>query len=195
MNTNWNDAQILDNYIINAQTMAILPHFDSNQPVAKIIEFQKVVYVNTRTTQVIDKSCRYYGASFQGRKTGTKELIGITHKPPIVIDPANTIYFFPTNSPAKPQCAWLSHAHISGFKKEAHDQTIVTFHNNESIKLDISFTSFRNQFYRTAQLRTVVSSRMEEEKRKMDFLLFPDGSKALLYEQIVRELRKGMKEC
>lgn len=190
---NWKDTQMVDRYVIDSETMAVLPLLERDRVCSHVIGYYKHIYTSVRPTQLIDRSCRYYGSSFQGRKTGTKELIGITHKPPIVIDASNSIYFFPTTSPAKPQCAWLSHSHISTFKKANHDQTIVTFLNGESVTLDISYSSFSNQFYRTAQLRTVVSSRIEEEQRKLNLLLFPDGQKSILYEQIVREFRRGMK--
>jgi len=186
-----NVVDFLDSYIINGETMAILPYLQSNNLFGKVIEMDRELFVHLKTTQIIDQSCRYYGSTLHGRKIGTKELIGITHKPPIAIDPSNAIYFFPTLSPNKPQCAWLSHAHISSFKKATHDKTIVTFINEQSITIDISFNSFSNQFYRTAQLRTVVSSRIEEEQRKLNMILFPNGQKSFIYEHIIRELRKG----
>lgn len=184
-------VDFLDRYIINGETMAILPISQSSNLCGKVIEMEREYMVNMKTTQIIDQSCRYYGSTLHGRKIGTKELIGITHKPPIAIDPSNAIYFFPTSSPNKPHCAWLSHAHISSFKKATHDQTTVTFINGQTLTIDISINSFSNQFYRTAQLRTVVSSRIEEEQRKLNMLLFPNGQKSFIYEHIIRELRKG----
>ncbi|MEF3400758.1 competence protein ComK, partial [Listeria monocytogenes] len=37
--------------------------------------------------------------SLAGRKEGTKHLIGVTHKPPIIIDPVTSTYVFPTVAP------------------------------------------------------------------------------------------------
>ncbi len=185
------DVKFLERYVVNGETMAILPFWQARNLYGKIIEIHKELFVKMKPAKIIDLSCRYYGSSLKGRKIGTKELVGVTHKPPIVIDPVNTIYFFPTASPTKPYCTWFSHAHISSFKKVEHDRTCIQFINEQTLTLDISHTSFGNQFYRTAQLRTVVSSRIEEEQRKMNMLLFPNGQKSFIYEQIIRDLKKG----
>ncbi|MGM0885888.1 MAG: competence protein ComK [Bacillota bacterium] len=50
--------------------------------------------------------------SSKGRKGGTKKLINITHKAPIVIDTTSSLLFFLTTSPSRPQCIWLSHVDV-----------------------------------------------------------------------------------
>ncbi|MBO1511699.1 competence protein ComK [Metabacillus bambusae] len=178
----------VEDYIINRFTMAILP--DSNKMCTRILEYEEEFVVQKRPMEVIDQSCRYFGSSYSGRKDGTKNLMGITHKSPIVIDPANSIYFFPTTSSTRPQCAWLSHYFIKGSSKTEHDNTIVTFSNDKQINLAMSIGSFKNQYYRTAQLRTMISSRIELEQRKLNMLLIPkdEKEKNAIYEQMIREL-------
>lgn len=178
----------VENYIINRFTMAVLP--DSSNTCTEILEYEENLVVQKRTMEVIDQSCRYFGSSYNGRKDGTKDLMGVTHKPPIVIDPANTIYFFPTTSSTRPQCAWLSHGYVKDYYSETeHDNTVVTFTNGKQITLTMSVGSFENQLFRTAQLRTIISSRIEQEQRKMNMLLTPKGEKEVkaFYEQIIRE--------
>ncbi|MFY0760174.1 competence protein ComK [Metabacillus dongyingensis] len=127
----------------------------------------------------------------EGRKAGTKDLMGITHKPPIVIDPGNYMFFFPTTSSSRRQCAWISHAHILQYAAADFDNTEIFFTNGSSETISVSSTSFENQLYRTAQLRTIITARIEEEHRKMNLLLFPKEKQTnLIYEQIIRELNK-----
>ncbi|MFS0864149.1 competence protein ComK [Fredinandcohnia sp. 179-A 10B2 NHS] len=113
----------------------------------------------------------------EGRQEGTKEIMGITHKAPIIVEASNKIYLFPTTSPSKPQCAWLSHTYILDSTYEENEQTTVIFTNKQSIQLQISKGSFKNQLHRTAQLRTIVASRMEKQETKRSFVLNPPTHK------------------
>jgi Genetic competence transcription factor len=176
--------------IVNGETMAILPFRKEHHLYAKILETSGERIVPIRPVYVIDQSCRYYGSSFKGRVEGSKGLLGITKKLPIVIDPANSLYFFPTHSPARHQCAWFSHSHISRFMKTDSNCTEVIFRNGQKIVADISPSSFSHQFYKTAHLRTIISSRIEQEQRRMNTILFPKEQHAYIYEQLVREFRK-----
>jgi len=180
----------VEDYIINRFTMAILPSEDRMSSV--IYELNDLLHVEQRPIDVIEQSCRYFGSSYHGRKEGTRDLMGVTHKPPIVIDPANAIYFFPTTSSTRPQCIWLSHSYVKKHSKTANNATIVTFTNGEELTVNMSIGSFENQFYRTAQLRTIISTRIENEQRKMEMLLMPKGESKFsqLYEQIIREIQR-----
>jgi competence protein ComK len=180
----------VEDYIINRFTMAVLP--DSNNISTEILEYEETLVVQKRPMEVIDQSCRYFGSSYNGRKDGTKDLMGVTHKPPIVIDPANSIFFFPTTSSTRSQCAWLSHGYVKEYTGTEHDNTIVTFTNDKKITLTMSVGSFENQLFRTAQLRTIISSRIEQEQRKMNMLLIPRGEKEIsaFYEQMIREFHR-----
>ncbi|MBD8067611.1 competence protein ComK [Bacillus sp. PS06] len=153
----------LDDYEINPYTMIILPVPYGRKIYSIVIEMEEEFLVKLKPMEIIDRSCKYFGSSFKGRKEGTRELMGITHKPPIIIEPSHHMFFFPTVSPTSSDCAWLSHSHIINHSAAGIGTTKVIFQNNKSIFLDISKGSFENQFYHTAQLRTIISSRMENK--------------------------------
>lgn len=178
------------NFVINGDTMAVLPVKEENQLYSKILEISGERIVPIRPYHVVDQSCHYYGSSFKGRVEGSKKLLGMNKKVPIVVDPANSLYFFPTHSPIRHECAWLSHAHISRFLKAESNCTEVIFHNGQKMVMDISYSSFAFQFFKTAHLRTIISSRVEYEQRRMSAILFSNDQQAYIYEQLVRELRK-----
>lgn len=178
----------VDEYIINRFTMAILP--DSTNTYSEIFEFEGDLVVQKRPMEIVDESCRYFGSSYVGRKEGTKDLIRVTHKSPIVIDPANSIYFFPTTSSTRPQCIWISYDYVKEYTKSEYDDTIVTFKNGKQITIPISHGSFEKQLFRTSHLSSTISSRIEQEQRKLNMLLFPNGEKNVnaIYDQIIREI-------
>ena len=165
-----NEFIVLEHFVVSRYTMAILPYLLNSDIYAKVIEEDGEYIVKKTPTDIIKQSCDYYGCSFQGRKEGTKALIGITHKAPIAVEPSNGIYVFPTSSPRDSGCVWLSHMHVYRYEPAKYERTVVYFRNGKSVFLDVSSKSFINQLYRTAQLRTKLSDRMEARERKLQYI-------------------------
>lgn len=170
-----NKIIVISDFEVNPYTMAIVGEkISKDQPVfSRIFEVEKEFLVKMKPTVVMDKSCKYFGSSLKGRQEGTRELTGITYKAPIAVDPTNEIYMFPTISPYKDTCAWLSHSYILHYHSVGPEKTIVTFTNHKTIMLDISKGSFENQLNRTAQYRFILSNRIykiknEKQMRKID---------------------------
>ncbi|WP_028402536.1 competence protein ComK [Ectobacillus panaciterrae] len=156
-------------YIVNRKTMAILPLVTKdNQIISKIIEEEEEILVFKKPIEIIEQSCLFYGSSFYGRKEGTKELIDVTHKAPICISPADNLYFFSTLSYTREECAWLSHSHVVRSKDLPHNNLLIKFSNDKTIKLAISQNSFNNQRNRTAQLRSAFEG-LKERKTVQTF--------------------------
>ncbi|WP_183254382.1 competence protein ComK [Anoxybacteroides tepidamans] len=174
-----NEIVVVDGFIVSRYTMAILPHPFHDRLYSKVIEEDGEYIVKMKPIDIIARSCQYYGANLKGRRDGTKEIIGITHKAPIAIEPLNEIYVFPTTSPNDARCVWISHMHVLKYEPSRGERTTVYFKNERSICLDVSYHSFVNQLYRTAQLRTKLSERVEARERKMQYLFRMDKTKDL----------------
>lgn len=163
----------LKEYEISPYTMAILPEVTKEFLYSRVLEVEYEYIVKAKPIEIIEKSCRFFGSSLQGRREGTRELMGITHKAPIVIDPTNSIYFFPTTSPNRQHCTWISHSFVKQLIPSHYDQTTIIFSNSKEVTLPISRGSLENQLYRTAQLRAILSSRISSDHRKTSFLMTP----------------------
>lgn len=135
----------LESYEVNGATIAVLPEEIDGKICSRIIEKDCVFYVNMKPLQIVDRSCRFFGSSYAGRKAGTYEVTKISHKPPIMVHPSNQIFLFPTLSSTRPQCGWISHVHVKEFKATEFDDTEVTFSNGKTMELPISYNSFENQ--------------------------------------------------
>lgn len=145
----------MNNYEINSDTLAIIP-IDNYK--SKIIEKSKTFIVDTTPMKIIENSCEYFGSSYQGRFSGTKNLIGITHKAPIIIEESREIIFFPTNSPRLYECAWISLKNLQNYKRN-NDNTVISFNNGHLLDLEISYGSLDNQVLRAARLESVLRLR------------------------------------
>jgi competence protein ComK len=161
---------ILTEYEISPYTMAVLPETTEQGLYSLVKEIDGEYLVKMKPVDIIERSCRFFGSSLKGRREGTKDIMGITHKAPIVIDPTNFIYFFPTLSPSRQQCAWIAHSFVQSIQSSHYDETLLVFSNREKIILPVSKGSLENQLYRTAQLRTTLSSRIAPDNRKTSFL-------------------------
>jgi len=148
----------MNNYEINNDTLAIIP-IDNYK--SKIIEKNKEFIVDETPIKIIENSCQYFGSSYQGRFMGTKKLIGVTHKAPIIIEESREIIFFPTNSPRLYECAWISLKNLNNYKRN-NDSSEILFNNGNQLNLDISYGSLDNQVLRAARLESVL--RMRKEK-------------------------------
>jgi competence protein ComK len=145
----------MQNYEINNDTLAIIPI--SNYK-SKIIEKNNVIEVDMTPIKIIDNSCKFFGSSYKGRLYGTKNLIGVSHKAPIIVEESREIIFFPTNSPRLYDCAWLSLKHINDYKRNL-DNSAVTFNSGYNLELEISYGSLDNQILRAARLESVLRKR------------------------------------
>jgi competence protein ComK len=166
-----NQKNLVEEYEINPFTMIILPEEYGSRTYTRVIELEEEYLSPFRPIEVIKKSCSYFGSSYEGRREATKQLTGITHKIPIIIDPISSIYFMPTSSPTKPNCIWVSQEHVLYHRRVDAQSTKVTFRNRSSIILPVSHHSFENQLLRTSMLRTKFMQRMKETERKALYLL------------------------
>lgn len=145
----------LENYEINSHTVALLPT-DGNGTM--VIEEDTTYMVDKNTTEVINHSCKYFGSSFVGRKEGTKALMGISYKAPIIVEETKSLIFFPTSSPRFDNCTWISLKHVNNYLKNDQNSEI-TFKNGEKLKLDISYGSLENQVLRATRLESILRHR------------------------------------
>ncbi|MEH7460011.1 competence protein [Bacillus pseudomycoides] len=164
----------VENYVVNKKTMALLPVILGEKSiVTRVIEVEDSFFMFQKPLDIVERSCRKHGSSFLGRKEGTKELTRITHKAPIAISPTDQLYFFPTYSYSRKECAWLSHFHIVSNRELADGNLIIRFINGLAVKLEMSKSSFENQQNRTAKLRT----EYEDRKDKQGSLRFKEVAK------------------
>jgi len=163
--------KLIEEYEVNPYTMFLLPYTYGSKVYSRIFELEDEFLSPFKPLDIIKKSCEYFSSSYEGRKAGTKQLLGMTHKLPIVIDPTNSIYFFPTTSPSRSECIWVSHGNIENYHRVAPKKTEVLFRNNQTFVFPISDSSFKNQLYRTDRLKWKLTQRISQTGRKSFYLV------------------------
>lgn len=148
-------------YEINYDTQVILP-IDQNN--SKIIENDNEYFIKNNSMKILEHSCEYFGSSYDGRKEGTKKLLGITHKSPIIIEESRKIIFFPTCSPEKSDCIWINLEKISKYYKIDNKKTAIEFKNGDVLEFDVSYGSLTNQILRATRLKFVLEERINKKE-------------------------------
>lgn len=149
---------MLNEYEINSATLALIHKGDN---CSKIIEENVIYYISKNINDIIDESCKYFGSSYIGRIEGTKKLLGISSKLPIIIEESREIIFFPTHSPRNKKCIWLNLNQLKHIVQKGKNAQIV-FNNNKTINTDISYYSLENQYLRANLLKSVLQKRKIE---------------------------------
>ena len=145
----------MENYEINSKTMAIIPITDR---VSHIIEEENDFFINQNSFDIVDKSCRYFGSSYEGRHIGTISMLGISYKTPILVEETQNIIIFPTLTPKDEKCSWILLDKIENYKK-LDKKSMIKFKNGYELNLDISYGSLENQIYRSTMLDSIVRKR------------------------------------
>ena len=146
----------LNYYRINTNTLVIIPY---GKKKSKVIEYGKEYIVRKSSYQIIKDSCLFYGASFEGRKEGTKSLIGINMKVPIVIEDTNSIIFFPTNSCIRENSTWISYQNLLKYDYYNELSTVLYFKNNQKVFVGCKYNLIDNQVIRCIKLEKILVNR------------------------------------
>ena len=146
----------MSEYEINIDTIAIIPKGGATMVVEKDGDF----FVENRVYDIMDNSCKYFGSSLVGRQEGTKKMINVTHKSPIIVEESSGLVFFPTHSPVHKDCSWLNVNNLVHYQKSSNDnKTLVIFNNGISLEFDVRYGSMNNQILRAARLVNVLQTR------------------------------------
>ena len=148
------------NYEINYDTQLILPLGEFK---SKVIEHDDEYIVNSSVQEILEHSCEYFGSSFEGRKDGTRKMLGITHESPIIVEESRKMIFFPTTSPEREDCIWINLEKIEKYYKVENGKSAILFKNGDILEFDLSYGSLSNQILRATRLKFVLDERTSKK--------------------------------
>ena len=148
-------------YEINRNTIMIIPVNDKQ---SRVVETDAEYIVDDNAYSIMERSCLYFGSSFEGRISSSKEMLGSIYKAPILIEESRNIIFFPIKSCVVKQNVWISLNNLVSYNK--HDKkTIVTFKNDKQMLIDAPYFSIDNQVLRSTMLESILRRRRNEEEK------------------------------
>ena len=142
-------------YEINGSTLAVV---GVDKVSSKVIEEENSYIIDDNSYQVMEDSCTYFGSNMKGRVEGTKRMLNINYKVPIIVEESNDLIFFPLSEIESDKCTWIS---LSWYDKVVNDDknTYIYFKNGQKIKINISKYVVENQVSRALKLNYVLNER------------------------------------
>lgn len=138
----------MKNYIINSDTLAILPYL---QKYSIVYEKSRIKIIKKRPNSIINYNCKLHGSSYEGRLIGTSTLIGCSYKAPISID--DNMIFFPTTSPRLKECSWINLDNVINVNyDDKTNKSRVNFDNDFNLYFNVSVNILNNQLIRASFL-------------------------------------------
>ena len=146
-------------YEINNDTLAVV---GVNENTSKVLEKNKKYLINDKSYNVMEDACNYFGSSYKGRVEGTKKMIGVNYKVPIIIEESSDLIFFPLDNIENEKCIWIS---LKWFDKvvNTNGKTYILFRNGTKILINNSKYSVENQVYRATKLNYLLNSRKKSK--------------------------------
>ena len=146
----------LDDYIINCETLIIMPYDDNK---SRVYEYDEEFIVKKNVTSIVRDSCLYFGSSLAGRREGTKALINCEIKVPIIIEDSQNLIIFPTSSYRNTKNMWISYNNLLKYNKNDINSTLLYFKQDNKIIVNVRYNIIDNQIIRCIKLEALISKR------------------------------------
>ena len=78
-------------YEVNKGTLAVLPNDEDS---SLVYEDENRYLIHEKAYKIMDDSCKYFGSTYEGRKNGSKEILGAEYKVPIIVEDSNNLIVF-----------------------------------------------------------------------------------------------------
>ncbi len=185
-------------YTVNENTVAFIPKNDGFGNVhTDILEVNHLIESHLNPIELVDMNLRYYGSSLKGAHEGARYILGRVNMCPVIMNLKHHLVWFPTDSPKKNDCVWLSLNHIKYYQKNPNKSTQIIFTNNSTFMLGVNFNKFKtrisNAYELKCRLEYSTTQMFTLPKRKNDFIQFEivKESKDMNYQIHIKEEEKG----
>lgn len=154
------ETNILFDYVVNEDTIAIMPGLHTDYDVV-VLERDQQLFVRKPALHIIQESCLEYGVSYDGLKKAVKYHTSFRQKLPIPVSIAKDVYMFPTHATTNHLCGWLSLRHITQIfptHKPTRNSTSTWVRLADGKKLTIqqSYHTMTEQLSRAVYYRTLM---------------------------------------
>jgi len=101
-------------YEITSETCALISISENE---TEVIELGNKFIIESNLTDILKRSCEFYGCTLEGRIKGSQTQLGMKYKLPIIIENTKELIFFPTSSPRLENCSWISLKNIKHYEE------------------------------------------------------------------------------
>ncbi len=164
---------ISNRYLVNAETVAILPEFKVKGAKAQIIERNRAFFVNQTPLNIIESSLLMYGANLKGARQSSLYHMGAVHRPPLMISGEKDIFFYTSEAMSNPENIWLSVSFTKRLIRKTALKTEVICTNGLTIEINVSHGSLSNNYLRGLHLKKLKDEMMKESTNSNQVSKYP----------------------
>ncbi|GGB02216.1 hypothetical protein ERX37_00400 [Macrococcus hajekii] len=140
-------------YIIRETTMFIRPVMENHKLKSEVKEMGKPPFIiEQKPLTIIEQSCHFYNTTYTARKETTRIIADICHKPPIIIKPETSTYFFPSHSDRVAECYWFNLGLIKSYCKGKFNDSRIEFDDDTIEIFPISHHIINTQYLHSIKL-------------------------------------------
>lgn len=153
-------------YQIHEETMYIVSVNNNGNVESRIGEtYGDSLECRITPNKIIERNCRNHSQNYSARKDLSKTLTNITSKIPVIVDLFGVYIYFCTHSDRVHENNWFNIKHIQAYW-DNKGMTRIQFSNNEELEVDISYSSFNNQYLNALKLHYRFNQQKEKYQRK-----------------------------
>lgn len=152
---------MIEEYFINEDTLILVP---TGKNKTKVYDKEGIFDIKMNILDIIENSCNYYGSSYLGRCIGSRKILNMNYKLPIIIDEVKETILIPTSSPKNEDCHWICLNNIEDYSK-LKNSTLIEFNNKNKYELKNSYYILENQILRATLLLTRLKKRKKIVKK------------------------------
>ncbi|WP_246231604.1 competence protein ComK [Sporosarcina jiandibaonis] len=154
---------VVKEFIMNFETILFYPNYDEHGNLqTRILEDRSVFQVDVPPMDLMDTNLKYYGSSLKGASDGASTILGGVSMTPIVVNERRGMYWFPSKSSLRGDCVWFALHQIKHYKSIPEGKTLVTFKNESTFGVDVSYYSFDRKVERAYKLKGKIEGRTNE---------------------------------
>lgn len=163
---------IESHFRITGDTNIIIPAKHMNYD-SIALEDNKVYPIRQIPLEIVKRACKGKNCDFTTKKRQSEIFYKDGYKLPISLNSDTILIAFPTKGINHMDCAWVIEGNIKYIEKHG-EKSVVIFHNEQSVILDISIDVLENQCKKAQELYNFLFTQYEVftqivQEEKMDY--------------------------
>ncbi|WP_042471155.1 competence protein ComK [Bacillus ndiopicus] len=153
---------VLKNYIFTTETAMLAEGTNEfGEYFSIVIEKDCILYVAMSKQKLVEYNLKHFGSSYRGARDGSRAVLGNVHMYPIAINPAQNIYWFPSESITSPSSVWIALHCLSHFEDDGNRRTKIILTNGRSFIVPVCFKAFTKRVDHAHLLRAKMEQRAQ----------------------------------
>ncbi|KYG91198.1 competence protein ComK [Metasolibacillus sp. FSL H7-0170] len=160
--------ELLKNYIFTTETAMLYEATNEfAEPFSIVIEKHRVVYVAMSKQKLLEYNLKHFGSSYRGARDGSRAVLGNVHMYPIAVNPAQNIYWFPSESITSSSSIWIALHCLCHYEDAGNERTKIILTNGRSYFVPVYYKAFKKRVDHAHLLK----SKMEQRAQHMALLI------------------------